>query len=94
MRHARQVTPSTDRNMSGGQTYFCIDCSSQGRSHSGHGGPGTFAILRPTHVPTMPRARSCGAGGVIVTDDDLFAERMRAFINHGENTGADTFGQR
>lgn len=27
----------------------------------------------------------CGEGGVVVTDDDGFAERMRGFINHGEN---------
>ena len=27
----------------------------------------------------------CGEGGIIVTDDDLLAERMRAFINHGEH---------
>lgn len=27
----------------------------------------------------------CGEGGVVVTDDDLLAEHMRAFINHGEN---------
>src|SRR5882757_9646779 len=32
----------------------CIVFSRQGRSHSGHGGPGTFAILRSTHAPTMP----------------------------------------
>ena len=27
----------------------------------------------------------CGEGGMIVTDDDDLAERMRAFINHGEH---------
>lgn len=27
----------------------------------------------------------CGEGGIIVTDDDLLAARMRAFINHGEH---------
>lgn len=29
----------------------------------------------------------CGEGGVICTDDDELAERMRAFINHGEHNG-------
>lgn len=29
----------------------------------------------------------CGEGGVIVTDDDHLADRMRAFINHGEHLG-------
>jgi len=29
----------------------------------------------------------CGEGGVIVTDDDDLAARMRAFINHGEHAG-------
>jgi dTDP-4-amino-4,6-dideoxygalactose transaminase len=29
----------------------------------------------------------CGEGGIIVTDDDHLAQRMRAFINHGENGG-------
>lgn len=28
----------------------------------------------------------CGEGGMIVTDDELLAGRMRAFINHGEHT--------
>lgn len=28
----------------------------------------------------------CGEGGMVVTDDDLFAAKMRAFINHGEHT--------
>lgn len=27
----------------------------------------------------------CGEGGIIVTDDDELAEKMRAFINHGEH---------
>jgi len=27
----------------------------------------------------------CGEGGMITTDDDDLADRMRAFINHGEN---------
>jgi dTDP-4-amino-4,6-dideoxygalactose transaminase len=31
----------------------------------------------------------CGEGGMIVTDDDDLAERMRAFINHGEHSGPD-----
>lgn len=29
----------------------------------------------------------CGEGGVIVTDDDEMAAKMRAFINHGEHVG-------
>lgn len=29
----------------------------------------------------------CGEGGIIVTDDELLAGRMRAFINHGEHAG-------
>jgi dTDP-4-amino-4,6-dideoxygalactose transaminase len=29
----------------------------------------------------------CGEGGMIVTDEDDMAERMRAFINHGEHAG-------
>jgi dTDP-4-amino-4,6-dideoxygalactose transaminase len=29
----------------------------------------------------------CGEGGMIVTDDDDMAARMRAFINHGEHVG-------
>ncbi len=29
----------------------------------------------------------CGEGGMIVTDDDDLAARMRAFINHGEHVG-------
>lgn len=28
-----------------------------------------------------------GEGGIVVTDDDALAEKMRNFINHGENTG-------
>lgn len=28
----------------------------------------------------------CGEGGIVVTDDDELARRMRAFINHGEHT--------
>ena len=33
----------------------------------------------------------CGEGGVIVTDDDELAARMRRFINHGEH-GSDEIG--
>jgi dTDP-4-amino-4,6-dideoxygalactose transaminase len=29
----------------------------------------------------------CGEGGIVVTDDDVLAKRIRDFINHGENTG-------
>lgn len=29
----------------------------------------------------------CGEGGMITTDDDMLAERLRDFINHGENRG-------
>jgi len=29
----------------------------------------------------------CGEGGICTTDDDDLAAKMRAFINHGENTG-------
>jgi perosamine synthetase len=29
----------------------------------------------------------CGEGGMIVTDDDELADRLRAFINHGEHVG-------
>jgi perosamine synthetase len=29
----------------------------------------------------------CGEGGMVVTDDDALAEKIRAFINHGENVG-------
>ena len=29
----------------------------------------------------------CGEGGIVVTDDDELAKRMRAFINHGEHVG-------
>jgi dTDP-4-amino-4,6-dideoxygalactose transaminase len=29
----------------------------------------------------------CGEGGMVTTDDDMFAERLRRFINHGENGG-------
>lgn len=31
----------------------------------------------------------CGEGGIIVTDDDHLAERMRNFINHGEHRGSE-----
>jgi dTDP-4-amino-4,6-dideoxygalactose transaminase len=31
----------------------------------------------------------CGEGGMVVTDDDRLAARMRAFINHGEHVGQD-----
>lgn len=31
----------------------------------------------------------CGEGGIIVTDDDELAQRMRRFINHGENVAGD-----
>jgi perosamine synthetase len=29
----------------------------------------------------------CGEGGMVVTDSDSLAEKIRAFINHGENVG-------
>jgi perosamine synthetase len=29
----------------------------------------------------------CGEGGMITTDDDELAERLRRFVNHGENAG-------
>lgn len=29
----------------------------------------------------------CGEGGMLVTDDEKLATRLRAFINHGENSG-------
>lgn len=34
----------------------------------------------------------CGEGGVIVTDDDHLADRMRGFINHGEHAGRADIG--
>lgn len=34
----------------------------------------------------------CGEGGMIVTDDDDLADRMRAFINHGEHSDAANIG--
>lgn len=30
----------------------------------------------------------CGEGGIVTTDDDSLAEKLRDFINHGENVGA------
>ena len=42
----------------------------------GHIGVFSFNIHKPFQ---------CGEGGIIVTNDDDLAGRMRAFINHGEN---------
>jgi len=34
----------------------------------------------------------CGEGGIITTNDDHLAQRMRAFINHGEHSGEGIIG--
>jgi len=44
----------------------------------GHIGVFSFNIHKPLQ---------CGEGGMIVTDDDALADRMRDFINHGEVVG-------
>ncbi len=41
---------------------------------------GVFSLNVHKHI-------QCGEGGMIVTNDDDLAERMRAFINHGEHMG-------
>jgi dTDP-4-amino-4,6-dideoxygalactose transaminase len=50
----------------------------------GHIGVWSFNIHKPLQ---------CGEGGMVTTDDDELAERVRAFINHGENLpGATAIG--
>jgi dTDP-4-amino-4,6-dideoxygalactose transaminase len=56
-----------------------------------------FAMAHGRHVGTMGtigvwslnvhKPIQCGEGGMVTTDDDELAQRMRAFINHGENAG-------
>jgi perosamine synthetase len=56
-----------------------------------------FAMAHGRHCGTMGdigvfslnihKPIQCGEGGMIVTDDDALADRLRDFINHGENAG-------
>lgn len=54
----------------------------QGGKYAGTvGHMGVFSLNVHKHI-------QCGEGGVVVTDDDRYAERLRRFINHGELAGA------
>lgn len=61
------------------QSPFALD---RGRFAGTIGHIGVFSLN--IHKPIQ-----CGEGGIIVTDDDHLASRMRAFINHGEHTTPD-----
>jgi len=41
---------------------------------------GVFSLNVHKHI-------QCGEGGIVVTDDDRLADRIRAFVNHGEMSG-------
>lgn len=73
------------------------DCDRRGTVLIEDNSQSPFAYVRSKYAGTIGhigvfslnvhKPIQCGEGGVIVTDDDLFADRMRAFINHGEVGG-------
>lgn len=58
-------------------------CATENGRYAGTiGHIGVFSLNVHKHI-------QCGEGGVVVTNDDALAERMRQFINHGELFGRD-----
>jgi dTDP-4-amino-4,6-dideoxygalactose transaminase len=54
--------------------------TSNGRYAGTNGSIGVFSLNVHKHM-------QCGEGGMVVTDDDELARKLRAFINHGEHSG-------
>jgi len=77
LRHLREVAVTNDALLieDNAQSPFATE---YGRYAGTIGHIGVFSLN--IHKPLQ-----CGEGGMIVTDDDDLAERMRAFINHGEH---------